>query len=101
MKCHEYVFGRKFLLLTDHKPLLKILGPKTGLPTLVATMLQRWALILAAYIHEIQYKRSKQHNNVDISSRLPAKLVSNPSYRVTYLEDLPSTAREKNNAKKQ
>ncbi|KAL2088270.1 hypothetical protein ACEWY4_015169 [Coilia grayii] len=98
VKFHEYLFGRKFLLLTDHKPLLKILGPKTGVPTLAAARMQRWALILAAYTYEIQYKRSEQHSNADALSRLPVKpnvdVVSNPVYRVSYLEDLPITARE-------
>lgn len=98
MKFHEYLYGRKFLLLTDHKPLLKILGPKTGVPTLAAARMQRWALILAAYTYEIQYKRSEQHSNADALSRLPVKpsvdVASNPVYRVAFLDDLPVTARE-------
>lgn len=61
MKFHEYLFGRMFTLITDHKPLLKILGPKTGVPPLAAAKMQRWALILAAYTYEIQYKPSEQH----------------------------------------
>ena len=65
MKFHDYFYGRKFLLLTDHKPLLKILGPKTGVPTLATARLQRWALILAAYTYEIQCKKSEQHSNAD------------------------------------
>lgn len=98
MKFHEYLFGRKFLLLTDHKPLLKILGPKTGIPTLAAARMQRWALILAAYTYEIQYKTSEQHSNADALSRLPVRptknVACNPVYRVAYLEDLPVTAKE-------
>ena len=39
----------KFTLITDHKLLLKILGPKTGVPALAAARMQRWSLILAAY----------------------------------------------------
>ena len=29
-KFHQYVYGRKFVLITDNKPLSLILGPKKG-----------------------------------------------------------------------
>lgn len=40
-KFRDYLYGRKFVLVTDHKPLVKILGPKTGVPALAAARLQR------------------------------------------------------------
>lgn len=50
-KFRTYLYGKqKFTLVTDHKPLLAIAGPKKGLSTLVAARLQRWVIILAAYI---------------------------------------------------
>lgn len=93
MKFHEYLFGHKFTLITGHKPLLKILGPKTGVPPLAAARMQRWALILAAYTYEIQYKPSKQHGNADALSPLPivddSFPKSNPVLRVSCLDSLP------------
>lgn len=85
-------------LVTDHKPLLKILGPKTGVPPLAAVRMQRWSLILAAYTYEIQYKPSEQHGNADALSRLPIPdqrfPKSNPVFRVSYLDSLPITAKD-------
>ena len=72
-KFHPYLFGREFQLLTDHKPLTTILGPKTGIPSLAAARLQCWALILSGYKYQIKYKPTKCHGNADGLSRLPLK----------------------------
>lgn len=40
-KFHQFLYGRKFTLITDHKPLLAILVPKAKLPTLAAARFQR------------------------------------------------------------
>ena len=33
---HQYLYGRRFILVTDHKPPMAILGPKKGIPSLAA-----------------------------------------------------------------
>jgi hypothetical protein len=70
-KFHQYLFGRSFKLVTDHKPLLAILGPQRGIPVMAASRLQRWALILAGYSYEIEFKPTAEHGNADYLSRLP------------------------------
>ncbi len=53
---HNYLYGRQFVLVTDHKPLVSILGPKKGFPVMAAARLQRWALILSAYSYDIEFR---------------------------------------------
>ena len=54
-KFHQYLYARPFTIVTDHKPLLAILGPKKNIPTLAAVRMQRWALLLSAYNYTIEY----------------------------------------------
>ena len=78
-KFHQYLYGRLFTLITDHKPLTSIFGLKSGIPTLAAARMQWWALLLAAYRYEIEFRPTLQHGNADCLSRLPLSIVSEPS----------------------
>ncbi len=40
-KFHQFLRGRHFTLVTDHKPLTVVLGSNKGLPTAAAARLQR------------------------------------------------------------
>ena len=73
-KFDKYMHGRTFHLLTDHKPLLTILGPKTAVPTLAAARIQHWAVILQAYNYQVEYRSSAEHANADALSRLPCDI---------------------------
>jgi hypothetical protein len=54
-KFHRYIFGRPFILESDHKPLLSIFGSKKGVPIYTANRLTRWALTLMMYDFEMKY----------------------------------------------
>ncbi len=70
-KFHQYLYGRQFTILTDHKPLERVFNPEKTTPQMAAARIQRWALILAAYTYNIQYKEGSQNANADAFSRLP------------------------------
>lgn len=97
-KFNKYLYRRIFVLSTDHKPLLTILGPKSAVPTLAALCMQHWSLILVAYDYCIQYKRSSDHANADALSHLPCGGDIDESaddggvFSVSPVDDLPVSA---------
>ena len=70
-KFHRYLYGWKFTLLTDHKPLTLILGPKKGIPVLAALRIQRRAIQLSAYQFDIKYCTTNNNGNADTLSQFP------------------------------
>lgn len=93
----QFLYGRRFLLVTDHQPLVSIFGEKTSLPPLVATRLHRWALFLSQFQFDVIYRKTQSHGNADALSRLPLP-VSTPVDEDTdrlvkkITEDLPVTS---------
>lgn len=71
-KFFHYLYGRKFTLKTDHRPLIHILGNNSKLPVLSATRLLRYALYLQNFQFDIQYLKSELNGNADALSRLPS-----------------------------
>ncbi|XP_053400415.1 uncharacterized protein K02A2.6-like [Mercenaria mercenaria] len=70
-KFNSYLYGGRFTLVTDHKPLLSIFSPSKGISATTAARLQRYALFLSGYQYDIVYRYTKQHGNCDSLSRLP------------------------------
>ena len=70
-KFHTYLFGRRFTLITDHKPLTSIFSPTKGTPLMAAARLQRWSIVLASYDYDIEYRSSANNASADATSRLP------------------------------
>ncbi|CAB4022898.1 Hypothetical predicted protein [Paramuricea clavata] len=70
-KFHQFLYGRHFVVYTDHKPLLGLLNPDKATPTMASSRMQRWALTLLAYEYELIYRPGNQNGNADSLSRLP------------------------------
>jgi len=70
-KLSQYLLGRRFILVTDHKPLLAIFGEKNGIPKMTAGKLQCWAVFLTGFDYEIKYIKGTDNSVADGLSRLP------------------------------
>ena len=68
---HQYLYGRQFAIVSDHKPLQYLLSESRGVPVMASARLQRWALILGAYQYTISYRPGEKMANADGLSRLP------------------------------
>lgn len=70
-KFHKYIAGRKVTFVTDHQPLLGILGPQKPTAQVLSPRMTRWCIKLSAYDYSIIYRHGKNHQNADALSRLP------------------------------
>lgn len=77
-----YLFGRKFKILTDHKPLQWIMNIKEP-----NSRLTRWRLKLSEYDYTVIYKKGKYNTNADALSRIEINneeidsMIANPTER--------------------
>ncbi|GBL62120.1 Retrovirus-related Pol polyprotein from transposon 297 [Araneus ventricosus] len=65
---HHYLYGRKFLLRTDHTSLRWLLNFKEP-----EGQIARWIQRLQEYDFEIQHRKGTSHGNADALSRRPCK----------------------------
>ncbi|GFX50243.1 retrovirus-related Pol polyprotein from transposon 412 [Trichonephila clavipes] len=99
-KFYLYLKGRRFTLITDHKPLIAIFGSKRGLPVLAATRLLHYALILQSFEFDIIFRKTIEHGNADFLSRLPKtseELEVKDDitiFQMSQIEALPVTSKE-------
>ena len=69
-KFHKFIFGKKVTIITDHKPLLGLIGEHKAIPKNCSPKVQRWVITLAAYDYELKHKAGVE-NSADGLSRLP------------------------------
>lgn len=87
-----YLFGRKFKVLSDHKPLQWIMNLKEP-----NSRLTRWRLKLSEYDFTVVYKKGKANTNADALSRIEihneeaSSLVVNPSKQPVADDDQSAT----------
>ena len=60
-----YLFGRRFKIVSDHKPLVWVMNVKDP-----GSRLMRWRIQLAEYEYEIVHKRGTLNTNADALSRV-------------------------------
>ncbi|GFV77693.1 retrovirus-related Pol polyprotein from transposon 17.6 [Trichonephila clavipes] len=100
-KFYLYLKGRRFTLITDHKPLIAIFGSKRGLPVLAATRLLHYALILQSFEFDIIFRKTIEHGNADFLSRLPKTFEELEVkdditiFQMSQIEALPVTSKER------
>ncbi|KAI7806716.1 hypothetical protein IRJ41_010699 [Triplophysa rosa] len=75
-KFHKYLYGRKFVICTDHKPLLSLLNELKAVPQMASPRIIRWAVMLGAYEYVISYRAGKDNGNADALSRFPVPVIS-------------------------
>lgn len=68
---HQYLYGRSFTIVTDHQPLLGLMGEKKGVSSMAAARIQRWTMFLSAYQYQLIYRPGRENSNADALSRLP------------------------------
>ncbi|XP_062714983.1 uncharacterized protein LOC134291358 [Aedes albopictus] len=100
-KFHQCLYGRRFTLVTDNKPISQIFSESKGLPTMSAMRMQHYAAFLQAFDYRICHRRSSDHFNADAMSRLPtphtdpeSEIEEPDAVEVNAIQTLPLTVDE-------
>ncbi|UYV84270.1 hypothetical protein LAZ67_X001713, partial [Cordylochernes scorpioides] len=70
-KFRQYLLGRKFVLVTDNRPLIHIFSSHKPIPICGSSRFKRWSLKLAAFNYTVEFRKTSDNSNVDALSRLP------------------------------
>ena len=98
-KFYNYLYGHKFDLVTDHKPLLRLLSEDKPTSPQASARVRRWSLYMSRFEYTIKFRGTKEHSNADPLSRLPLPVTPEKStvppelvLLTRHLDDLPVTA---------
>ena len=70
-KFYSYLFGHPFQLITDHKPLLGLLGEHKPTSPQASARVRRWSLYLSMFEYNMTFRNTHAHANANALSRLP------------------------------
>ena len=76
---NHYLLGRKFIIRTDHAPLVWLRNFKEP-----EGMIARWISIIETFDYELRYRPGRQHQNADALSRKPKRKCPNHSCHDCY-----------------
>ena len=94
-KFHNYLFGRHFIIESDHRPLSYLFNSSKVISPTASSRITRWTLTLSAYTFTIRYKPGEDLGNADALSRLPRSQTTDadrqPAELIHLLQHLSST----------
>lgn len=70
-KFYQYLYGHKFELVVDNKPLSIILHLHAKTPSVSALRLLRYAIFLKGFNYTVRQRKSENYGNVDYFSQAP------------------------------
>ena len=75
-KFHSYLYGRRFMIESDHQPLSYISCNSKAISPTASSINKRWALTLSGYSYTTKHKPGKNLGNANALSRLPRKVTT-------------------------
>jgi hypothetical protein len=69
-RLRHFLLGRRFTLLTDHQPLVRLLGANCQIPKVTSARIMNWAIRLMPYDYDIQHVSGVSIPHVDGMTRL-------------------------------
>ncbi|XP_063900178.1 uncharacterized protein K02A2.6-like [Zophobas morio] len=70
-KLAYYLMGNKFVIETDHKPLVSVFAMNKRISQSYSSRMQRWMLHLAGFSYDIKYIKGQENHVADMLSRHP------------------------------